>query len=368
MRILVAPDSFGGSLTPLQAAQMMASGWLDARPDDEVVLRPMSDGGEGLLDAVGAAIAGSARPPVRRTCEVAGPLGLPLDAAWLLLEDGTAIIESALACGLALVSPERRDPRMTTTWGVGQLLEAAANAGASRVLLGLGGSATVDGGAGALSALGWRITVADGSGLKMGGEDLARVTSIAAGWVTPAVAALSIELLADVTASLGDAAATFGPQKGADHQTVEHLTHGLEVWADVVETTFGAPGLRAHQGAGAAGGLGFALQGAHGAALVVGASRVASLVGLQEAVRDADLVLTGEGRFDATSLTGKVVGTVAELAASAGTEVIAVCGQLDPAASTGTLREIVAVSPHGPPEHAGTVLREAVAALARQLP
>ncbi|MFO7595622.1 MAG: glycerate kinase, partial [Desulfocurvibacter africanus] len=175
MRVVIAPDGFGGTLGPRDAAAAIARGWLRVRPHDEVVLAPLSDGGEGLLDV----LAGPDDTWV--TTEVVGPLGLPVDAAFLLRRDGTAVIESARACGLALVPPSRRSPLETTTFGVGELLLAARDAGASRVLLGLGGSATVDGGAGALTGLGYRLRVADGSGLKIGGRDLGRIDRVEPG-------------------------------------------------------------------------------------------------------------------------------------------------------------------------------------------
>ncbi len=363
MRVVIAPDSFGGTLRPSQASEAMARGWLASRPDDEVVLRPMSDGGEGLLDAVAASLGASGTPVERHDVEVVGPRGLAAQAAFLLLGDGTAVVESALACGLALLDPDQRDPRRTTTWGVGQLLAAAADAGARRVLVGLGGSATVDGGAGALSGLGYRITVGDGSGLKIGGEDLPRVAGISPGWVPDAVRELEVVLLADVRHVLGDAARVFGPQKGADEATVQHLESALATWADVVERTFDRPGLRDRPGTGAAGGLGFGLAGALGGAFVAGAEAVGDLVGLGGAIAGADVVVTGEGRLDATSLEGKVVGTVRDLAVAHGSVLHVVVGQstLDEVDGAAT---VLAASPSGPSEDAAARLEAAVARVA----
>ncbi len=362
MRVVIAPDSFGGTLDPVEAAQAIAAGWREARPDDDVILRPMSDGGEGMLVALERALVEDGQVVERRTTEVVDPRGLAVDADWLLVDDGrTAVIESALACGLALVADDRRDPRMTTTWGVGQLLTAAATAGASRVLVGLGGSATVDGGAGALSGLGFRVTVGDGSGLKIGGEDLPRVASIAPGWVDPAVHALEeVVVLADVQTVLADAAATYGPQKGADDAAVAHLAGGLEVWAEVVETTFGCPGLRHQPGTGAAGGLGFALAAALGARIVPGAAELGALIGLGKAIEGADLVVTGEGRLDATSQDGKVVGLVSSQARPG--RCVLIVGQADDAAREAH-GQVEVAAPRGP----GIDPASEVAAAARRM-
>ncbi len=363
MRVVIAPDSFGGTLDPVEAAEAIAAGWRHSRPDDELVLAPMSDGGEGLLVALAAGLEAAGRPVQWRTTEVVDPRGLAVDASWLLLDDGaTAIIEAARASGLALVAPERRDPRMTTTWGVGQLIAAAAAAGARRVLVGLGGTATVDGGAGALSGLGFRVTVQDGSGLKIGGEDLPRVAGIAPDWVDEAVLGLDeVIVLSDVRAVLVDAAPVFGPQKGADEATVAHLAAGLESWADVVEGVFQVPGLRDRPGTGAAGGLGFALAGALGATLCDGADAVAGLVGLAELVAGADLVVTGEGRLDATSFDGKVVGEVVRLAGDA--PVVALVGSSLLDEAPGSV-EVVEMGPATSREEAIARLHAAVAGIA----
>jgi len=303
VRVLVAPDSFGGTLSATAVATAVAEGWRRSRPGDEVAVQPLSDGGEGLVDVV-AALEGAS---VQRF-EVVGPRGLAHEARWVLLADGSAVVESAQACGLAHLAPDRRDPRRTTTWGVGQLLDAARRAGARRVLVGLGGSATVDGGAGALSGLGFRLTVDDGSGLKVGGEDLPRVTGADRGWVAH-WDGVEVELLADVTTVLADAPRLFGPQKGADQATVEHLERGLAAWRRVCEDDLGAaPDLAEAPGSGAAGGLGYGLAAGIGARLVPGAGSVAGLVGLPAALVGADVVVTGEGRLDATSAAGKVVG------------------------------------------------------------
>jgi glycerate 2-kinase len=294
--------------------------------------------------------------------EVAGPLGHPVDAGWSLRSDGTAVIESAQACGLALVPEERRTPMLTTTYGVGQLILAAHDAGAHRVLLGLGGSATVDGGTGALIGMGFRLRVADGSGLKIGGEDLHRVASAERGW-SPDLSAMEIVLLSDVTTVLGDAAEVYGPQKGADRDEVAQLRAALEIWADVAERDLaGGARQRDIPGSGAAGGLGFALACALDARYEPGAQVVADLLGFPDAADSADLIIKGEGRLDATSGAGKVVGTVLGFAERDEVPVVGVVGQVgdDPP----RLAAVEAASPTGPGEDPADDVRRAATRLA----
>jgi glycerate 2-kinase len=320
MRVLVAPDKFGGTLSASEAAAAIAAGWRRRRPTDEVVLLPLSDGGEGLLDVL------RATGGTFRTIEVAGAQGRPIEAPMLLRDDGSVVIESAAACGLHLLSPEQRTPARATTYGVGQLLDAAREAGAMRILVGLGGSASVDGGAGALTAMGYRIQVADGSGLKIGAEDLHRVARIEPRWSAD-WSEVEVELLADVTTELLQAAEQFGPQKGATPSEVVELTAALARWADIVARDLGAgPELATTPGSGAAGGLGFGLAAALGAWFVPGSERVADLVGFTEALQVADLVITGEGRLDRTTAAGKVVDHVARAACRQGIPTSAVVG------------------------------------------
>lgn len=355
MKIVIAPDGFGGTLSARAAAAAIAAGWRRVRPQDEVVTVPLSDGGEGLINVV-------ARDGDRwQHTEVAGPLGHPVDAVWLLRDD-TAIIESARACGLAQLPDDQRDPLRTTTYGVGQLLGAAHAAGARHILLGLGGSATVDGGSGALSGLGFRVTVADGSGLKIGAEDLDRVTRVEPAWA-PDLGDVRVTLLTDVTTVLADAAAVFGPQKGATPEDVGRLTTALDVWADVAERDLagGAPHRRT-PGSGAAGGLGFALACALGATYEPGADRVAALAGLDAALRDAEVVVTGEGRLDATSAAGKVVGAVRDRGAVAQVPVTAVVGQR--ADDAPELDHVEVAAPDGPGPDPAAEVAAAAARLA----
>lgn len=320
MKVVVAPDGYGGTLSAREVAAAVIEGWRAERPEDELVAVPLSDGGEGLLDVI------AARADTWVTTEVAGPHGHPLDAALLLRPDGTAVVESAVACGLHLIPADRRTPRLATTYGVGQLLDAARDVGATRILVGLGGSASVDGGTGALSGLGFRLTVADGSGLKIGGDDLRRVRGASWGWAED-WDGVEVVLLADVDATLREAAPVFGPQKGATPDEVEELTAALATWADVAERDLSGPVRRDDPGTGAAGGLGFGLGAAlPGARLVRGIDEVAALVGFDEAVEGADLIVTGEGRLDATSFGTKVVGGVLARGRRAGVPVAAVVG------------------------------------------
>lgn len=322
MRVVLAPDSFSGTLSAIAAATAMAEGWQSARPGDDVRVVPMSDGGEGLLAVVEHALPDAQRQPA----EVADARGYAIDAEWLLLSDGTALVESAQACGLTQLAPDRRDPRLATTYGVGQLIAAALNAGVRRVIVGLGGSATVDGGAGAATALGHRLLRGDGNGVKVGGEYLTDLDRIVAGPVpeVPVIAA------ADVDAPLlgpDGAVAGFAAQKGAGANDAEVLEQALTTLADVAERDLNGGPWRDAPGAGAAGGLGFGLMAFLGAHLRSGADYVTGLVALDVAISTADLVVTGEGALDAWSLRGKVPGAVADLAEKLGCPVYAVVGQ-----------------------------------------
>lgn len=322
MRVLVAPDSFKGTLTARQAADAIAAGWTSVRPGDEVSLRPLSDGGDGLLDVM-AGTPGWAR----HTGSVHDPLGRLTRANWLARE-GEAVIESAAACGLHLVEPANRRPTRLTTYGVGELLRrAGAHADdRTRILVGLGGSSTVDGGLGMLTALGAVALDAQGRRTGSGGaRDLGSVVRLdldgAAEWF-----GRDVVLLADVTTPLTCSAEVFGPQKGASPADVALLTDQLLRWADVVEHATNRSGLREFPGGGAAGGLAFGLL-ALGARIVDGATFLADMLDLDGRLAHADLVLVGEGQLDETSLAGKVVGSVLVRAGRRGVPVAAVVGR-----------------------------------------
>ena len=325
VRVLIAPDGFGGTLTPAAAAAAMADGWARVAPADALDLAPLSDGGPGLLDVLSAALPDAVLVAV----PVEDPLARPVDAAFLL--DGrTAYVEAAAACGLHLLRTGRgvdeRDPTTTTTYGVGQLVRAALDAGATRVVVGLGGSGTNDGGAGLLAALGVARTGPAGERLAPGGLALRGVARLE-GW--PDLTGVELVAATDVDApllGLRGASAVYGPQKGATREQVALLDGALTRWADVLEAHAGRA-VRDLPGAGAAGGLGAALL-ALGARREPGLALVRQLVGLEPRLARADLVLTGEGTFDATSLTGKVVSGVAALAAEHALPCVVLAGQV----------------------------------------
>lgn len=320
MRILVAPDSFKGSLTSVEVAEALAAGWRHVRPGDRIALAPLADGGEGTLAAVEAAGGWS-----RRTARVRDPLGRWVDAPWLVSEDGaTALVELAAASGLSRLAPGELDPIGATTHGTGDLLLAALDAGVGRVVLGIGGSATTDGGRGILEALGATVAVAgDGSPIVELGEFDSRLGD------------LSLEVACDVTnpllGSLG-AAATYGPQKGASPDQVLELDARNAAWADALEAATGAR-VRDVPGAGAAGGVGFALLCLAGRcasfALRPGIELIMASVGFEARLSVADLVITGEGRIDAQTGYGKTALGVARLAQTAGVRCIAVGGGVE---------------------------------------
>jgi len=323
MRVLLAPDGFGGTLSPAAAAEALAAGWRRGAPADELDLAPLSDGGPGFLEVLSAALPDAAT----RTLEVEDPLARPVTAS-VLLDGSTAYLESAQACGLHLLAAHERDPRVTTTFGVGQLLRAALDAGARRVVVGLGGSATNDGGAGLLAALGVRRTDAAGEQLAPGGAALRELDRLS-GVPEPRLADVELVAATDVDSpllGLRGASATFGPQKGASREDVALLDGALARWADVLEAHLGTP-VRDLPGAGAAGGLGAALF-ALGARREPGIALVQSAVGLAARVARADLVVTGEGAFDVSSLTGKVVSGVAALAAEHAVPCVVLAGQV----------------------------------------
>ena len=328
MRVLIAPDKFAGTLTAVEAAAAIAEGWRRTAPADQLVEVPLADGGPGFVDVLHAALGGEL-VDVR----VSGPLGEPVDAEVLVVA-GTAYVESAQACGLHLV-PEPRDPRATTTYGVGELLLAARDAGGLRVVVGLGGSGTNDAGAGLLAALGARAVDVDGADvtdlMRRGGGGLRRIAAVDLRPALVAVAGLELVVASDVdNPLLGLRGATngFGPQKGADDATVMELEGSLESFARAVGRRADGKDPAVALGAGAAGGLGYAVL--HlGAARVPGIATVLDTVDLAGHVGRADLVLTGEGAFDWQSLHGKVVSGVAEAALAQGRGCVVLAGRVD---------------------------------------
>ena len=336
MRVLIAPDCFTGTLTAGQAAEAMAEGWRRGAPQDDLTLLPLSDGGPGFLDVLAGALGGST---VGVT--VADPLGRPVPASILVVDtegSRTAYIESAQACGLHRLAEGERDPMVTSTHGVGQLIEAAVAEGATRVVVGLGGSGTNDGGAGMLAALG----AGDPDALGAGGAKLGDLAGDALHGLTQVRARLhSIEfvLATDVDSPLlgfHGASAVFAPQKGATPEMAQELESALGHFTEVVRGVVPsgvdllsgkAMSLDREPGAGAAGGLGYGLL-LLGGRRVSGVQAVLDAVGFDALVQAADLVVTGEGTFDWQSLRGKVVAGVAEAALATATPTVVIAGQV----------------------------------------
>lgn len=352
MKVVIAPDSFKESLAAGEVAAALAAGVLDVVPAAQIDLCPMADGGGGTVAAMVAATGGRLL-----TADVFGPLGEPLRAQFGLLgvpvgsalpgelglaavpgevpsEGWTAVIEMAAASGLALVSPERRDPTRTTTFGTGQLILAALDAGAKKILLGIGGSATNDGGTGCAQALGVAFTDRTGGlcvcGLAGGG--LQALAHVDLSGRDPRIAQATIRVACDVTNPLTGptgAAAVYGPQKGATPEVVEALDRGLANLAQVIRKDLGID-VESLPGAGAAGGLGAGLVAFAGARLEPGLAMIAEAVGLSRRLRGADLCITGEGRLDRSSGFGKTAVGVSRIASAAGVPVLCVPGQATP--------------------------------------
>jgi len=326
MKIVIAPDSFKDSLSAQGVADAIALGLAQVWPDAQLIKCPMADGGEGTVESILAACDGE----LRRN-EVRGPLGATVSAAWGWLPDShTAIIEMAEASGLQLVPVAQRDACISSTFGTGQLIRAALDAGAQRVILAIGGSATNDGGAGAMQALGVKLLDAQGQTLSPGGLALAQLARVDLSDIDPRLARVRFDIAADVNNPLcgpHGASAIFGPQKGASPAQVEQLDRALGHFADHCASTLNND-VRDEPGSGAAGGLGFAAKAFLGAQFKAGVEVVAELVGLADAVAGADLVITGEGRFDAQTLRGKTPFGVARVASQQGVPVIVIAGTL----------------------------------------
>jgi glycerate kinase len=298
--VVVAPDKFAGTLTAGQAANAMRSGWSSVRPNDDLVTVPMADGGEGTLAVVQAALPGSERVAV----EVADARGRAVAAAWLRLPDGRGLVEAAQACGLSRLAADECDPLTATSYGVGQLLAAARDAGMRSILVGLGGSATVDGGAGMATALGHRLRRSDGNGVKVGARFLRELDRIRPGPPFGVPVAVAVDVSSPLLGQAGSVA-VFAPRKGASPDDLPLLEEALLTLADVAERDLPGGPWRDLPGAGAAGGLGFGLAAFTGANLLPGAALVADLVGLDAALAGAEAVLTGEGALVAQSAAGK---------------------------------------------------------------
>ena len=326
MRVVAAPQEFKGSLTARQAAAAIAAGVRRALPDAMIDSLPLADGGPGTLATLVAAAGGRTSFAI-----VEGPLGAPVLAPWGRIDDGrTAVIEMAEASGLLRVAESRRDPGRAGTYGTGELIRAALDAGVTRILIGVGGSATTDGGAGAAAALGARFLDDDGHPLEPGGAALARLARVDASALDDRLRGVEVIVLADVTNVLigpEGASELYAPQKGADAAAVAALERALRNYADIVERDLGVS-IRAIRGGGAAGGLAGGLVAFAGAEIRPGFAVVADVLRLRERVARADLVVTGEGRLDRQSAFGKAVAGVAALAAAAGVPCLAVAGEV----------------------------------------
>ncbi|HXN03358.1 MAG TPA: glycerate kinase [Candidatus Acidoferrum sp.] len=327
MRIVIAPNAFKGSLSALEAATAIAEGIRIAAPDADLVLVPIADGGDGTVDALVSATEGQ-----RRTGRVRGPLGDPVDADYGLIDAGsTAVIEMAKAAGLALVPKEKRDPRATTTYGVGELMQHAYDEGARHFVVGIGGSATNDGGAGLAQALGYHLLDETGRELPPGGLALQRLARIHVGGVHANWKQAEVDVASDVTNPLtgpSGATAVYGPQKGATPEMVAELDDALHHFAEIIRRDLGVDVERL-PGAGAAGGLGAGLVAFTGARLRPGAEMVMEALHLDERLTGANLVITGEGRIDSqTARFGKGPAAVARHAKNAGIPVVAIGGSV----------------------------------------
>ena len=327
MKIAVAPDSFKGCLTALQVCDAIEQGLRAAHADVQVVKVPMADGGEGTVQSLVQATGGRLV-----TRQVEGPLGDPVSATFGLLGDGiTAVVEMAAASGLPLVPTDRRDPSLTTTYGTGQLIAASLAMGCRKLIVGIGGSATTDGGAGMAQALGAVMLDAHGQALgHVGGGALARVARIDCSGLDPRLCEAQMRVACDVENPLygpRGAAHVYGPQKGATAEMVGRLDAGLRVWARRLAEDLSADVAKV-PGSGAAGGLGAGLMAFCGATLERGVDIVIDAVRLRDRMRGADLVITGEGRIDFQTAFGKTPSGVADTARDLGIPVVAVGGSI----------------------------------------
>ncbi|OLQ94457.1 glycerate kinase [Vibrio ponticus] len=326
MKIVIAPDSYKESLTAMQVATAIESGFRQVLPDAEYIKLPMADGGEGtvqsLVDATGGQVASTV---------VTGPLGEPVEGFYGLLGDGvSAVVEMAAASGLHLVEPDARNPLNTTSYGTGELIKAALEQGVQHIIIGIGGSATNDGGIGMAQALGARFLDSDGNELAFGGGAIANLEQIDLSGLDPRLQQVRLEVACDVDNPLcgpTGASYVFGPQKGATPAMVEQLDYNLAHYASIIERTTGKDVIN-QAGAGAAGGLGATLLGLLTASLRPGIQIVIEATNLAEVVKDAALVITGEGRIDSQTIHGKTPMGVAQTAKLYDLPVIGIAGSL----------------------------------------
>lgn len=327
MKVVIAPDSFKGSASAGQVTAAVREGVLRVFPSAEIVELPLADGGEGTLDCLIKATNGKWFAET-----VTGPTGKPVQACYGVLGDGkTVVVEAAQASGLTLVPEEERDPMTATSFGTGELILRALEEGYRSFLVGLGGTAVNDGGAGMMKALGLRLRDADGRDLPEGGAVLARLASLDDAHLAPGLREAHFTILNDVTNPLcgpTGASAVFGPQKGATLEMVKELDQSLQRWAEVLKNHTGRA-VRDVPGAGAAGGMGAAFLAFTQAVMVPGIEAIMRIVQFDRHIRGADLIITGEGKLDEQTLSGKVIAGVCRAARSQDIPVVALCGQAE---------------------------------------
>jgi glycerate kinase len=358
LRWLVAPQEFKGTLTASEAAEAIQAGLKEAAPEVLLDIAPLADGGPGTVEAL---LAGA--PGERRVLTVRGPMGAPVEASYAVMDAGlTAIIEVASASGLSLVPAAERDARRASSYGTGELMRAALDSGCTKLIIGLGGSATNDAGVGALTALGMRFLDAEGHPLPPGGVALKRLARVDTSQCHPRLAGVELLAASDVTSPLlgpTGASRLFGPQKGADPAAVEELEEALEYFSRGMGPEF----IRV-PGAGAGGGFGFGLAVLAGASLMSGYALVAQALQLQRRVAVADAVLTGEGRFDRGTVVGKGPASLARTSRELGKPVVLFAGSVAQEAGleTSLFREIIEIgTPALDKAAASRALREAAA-------
>jgi len=369
MKIVIAPDSYKGSLTAKEACDAMKRGVLKAVPDAEVVTVPMSDGGEGttrsMVDSLGGTMI---------ECEVRNPLGIPTTARYGILSDGTAVIEMAEASGLTLIDREERDPMKSTTYGTGEMIKDALDRGCRNFIIGIGGSATNDGGAGMAQALGYLLLDMSGRQIPFGGAGLAEIETIDGSQADPRIGESRFTVACDVDNPLcgeNGASNVFGPQKGATPEMIAVLDKNLSRFADIIERALGIR-VKDVPGAGAAGGLGAGMLAFLHASLKRGVNIVIEAVRLKDQLAGADLVITGEGSCDFQTVNGKTPCGVAKTAQEQGVPAIIITGQIGKGAEALYRYGVIGIFTlvNGPVsldhaiEHAGSLAEEAAERIA----
>ncbi|MGM8366617.1 glycerate kinase [Virgibacillus sp. W0181] len=327
MKIVVAPDAFKGSLTQVEAAIAMERAVKEVQPSCSVIPKPMADGGEGTLDAMLTAVPSQERLPIH----VTGPLGNRIKTTIGVIHHDTAVIEVATIAGLPLITEDRRDPLQMTTYGIGEAIRHALDKGLRKFIIGLGGSATNDGGFGMLLALGAKMSNRQGNLVPILGSGLLQIDTIDLSKLDQRLKACNIQVASDVENPLygkNGASVVFGPQKGATEKQIKQLDDALKSYSSkLLDAHALSPSLADEPGAGAAGGLGFAFM-AMGGTLLSGAKLVADAISLEREIADADLVITGEGKSDEQTLYGKAPGYVGELANKHNVPVILLSGTI----------------------------------------